>query len=260
MKKNSILAFVFCVCVSLSASLRADTAADAYARGDYQATIELGEQEASAAALVLATRARLARIDLGLVKAVRREAKIAEKMARRAAVLDPKNTEAHVLTAAAIGYRARTMGRFKGFRKGLARKGKKEIMAALAIDNAAPWPHAVHGLWNLEIIRRGGNFGARMTGANSDEGRADCEAAARLSHNDPVIDMQCGVAMLALDEAAMQAPAMAALRRSAAAQRVTLAYDRAMIARAKTLVDIFDREGVDAARAQAVRYLEIGTS
>jgi len=147
MNNIAFLVSTLCFWLVSFAPLMADDAVHAYARGDYQATIALGEQEASAAAFVLAARARLARIDLGLTKKTRQEAKIAEKLARQAAALDPQNVEAHVLTAAAIGYRARTMGRFKGFRKGLAAKGKKEIMAALDIDAGAPWAQAA---WFVE--------------------------------------------------------------------------------------------------------------
>ncbi len=226
----------------------------AYNDGQYRTAIALGEQDGSAEALVLAARAQLAIIDLGQSDNRKADAKAALKNAERAIKLDPGNGQAHLMKVAALGMLARGMSKMKSFRKGMAGKSKKQIEAALVLDPQSAWAKAMQGMWHLEIIRQGGKFGARVTGARAKKGAEACQIALYNPGVDAGIALQCGLGLLRLE--GFENEAKAALEQAQNMPDNDIAFDDAMKARAREVLDIMKNDGIKAARQRAIIYLK----
>ena len=231
----------------------------AYDEGRYDDAVTLGVTDGSAAALVLVARARLAKIDLGLSDNHKADAKAAMRDAEKAMELDPANAEAHLMKVAALGMLARGMSKMKSFRKGMAGKSRKHIEAALELDPDSAWAQAMLGMWHLEIVRRGGKFGARVTGANAKKGAAECAQAMQSERYDAGMGTQCGLALLICTEDFAD-QAKATLQQASLSSQNGVDYDRAMSARARDVLNLWDTQGLDAARAQALAYLKYTAS
>ncbi len=236
-----------------------------YESGQYHQAIELGESEQEADAvsraenLVFAARSRLALIDLGRSENHKRDAKAALTDAEKAMKLDPNNAEAHLMKVAALGILARGMSKMKSFRKGIAGKSRRHIEAAMALDPQSAWARAMLGMWHLEIIRRGGKFGARVTGANAEEGAKDCALAHQSKNFDAGMGTQCGLALL-LSQQDFQAEAVTILRQASQPGVSPIAYNIAMSERAREILDILDHDGLQAAQKRALVYLNYTAS
>ncbi len=231
----------------------------AYEGGEYREAITLGEAEATAEALVLAARSQLALIDLGRSQTRKADAKAALANAEKAMALDPQNAEAHLMKVAALGILARGMSRMKSFRKGIASKSRKHINAALVLDPESAWAQAMLGMWHLEIIRRGGKFGARVTGANVNEGIEACALAMNSKRYDIGMGTQCAMALL-ICPAGLEDEAVAALQQASQFTGSEVAYDSAMKARSQEILELIENEGLDAARQRALVYLSLASS
>jgi len=236
-----------------------------YESGQYHQAIELGESEleengvARAESLVFAARSRLALIDLGRSKNHKTDAKAAMADAEKAMALDPNNAEAHLMKVAALGILARGMSKMKSFRKGIAGKSRKHIETALELDPQSAWARAMLGMWHLETIRRGGKCGARVTGANADEGAKDCALAHQSKNFDAGMGAQCGLALLICKED-FQAEAVTILREASQPGVSPIAYNIAMSERAREILDILDQKGLQAAQERALVYLNYTAS
>ena len=230
-----------------------DDIKQAYNGGDYKSAITLGHQNASAQALVLAARSRLAIVDLGLSDQRKADAKAALKDAETAIDLDPKNAEAYLMKVAALGMLARHMSKLKSFRKGIAPKSRRLLEEAQRLDPQSAWAQAMMGMWHLEVLRRGGAFGARVTGANASKGAKDCAKIQQSTSFDTGMGVQCGLALLHTD--GFEDQAIAILRQTRQADDMGIAYDRAMKKRAAEILDILDTKGLKAARKRALYYL-----
>jgi hypothetical protein len=226
----------------------------AYRAGNYLEAVRLGEADGRADALVLAARARLARIDLGVSDNRKADAKAAILDAEKAMVLDPKNAEAHLMKVAAFGILARGMSKMKSLRKGMAGKSRKHIEAALVLDPSSAWARAMLGMWHLEIVRRGGSFGARMTGANAKDGATACATALKSDNYDTGLGTQCALALLICKQN-YEPAALIALRQASQSDVKGIAYNRAMQGRANEILDLIEDEGMMAARKRATEYL-----
>ncbi len=229
-------------------------ALEAYQRGDYRQAIALGQAEGTARSLVLAARAHLVRVDLGLSAAPRAEIEAALKAAQRAEQLDPGNAEAHLLQASAYGYLGRRIGKWKSFARGLAPKALRQISAAIAIAPRSPWAYAMLGIWHLEIVRRGGAFGARMTGASAEDGARDCAYAAAAAPDDAALLSLCGLALLAVGKPQWQSQARDLLIQARDHGRASAAYDRLLQRRAASVLAVWRQKGLEAARQRAIFY------
>ncbi len=250
--------FLTLIFAGLGGQAGANTAS-AYADGAYHEAIALGEAEATAKSLVLAARAQLALIDLGRSENRKQDARAALANAEKAMALDSQNTEAHLMKVAALGILARGMSKMKSFRKGMASKSRKHIDVAMAIEPESAWAQTMLGMWHLEIIRRGGKFGARVTGANLEEGIEACALAMKSKNYDAGMGTQCGMALLICKEG-LEETAIAALQQVSRSAAKGISYDNAMIARAREILDLIETEGLAAARQRALAYLSFATS
>jgi tetratricopeptide (TPR) repeat protein len=250
--------FTLTLLIALIAAVSAQTQSlsdieRAYNVGEYENAITLGHQNASAQALVLAARSRLAMIDLGQSDQRKTDAKAALKDAEAAIDLDPENAEAYLMKVAALGMLARHMSKLKSFRKGIAPKSRRLLDEAQRLDPQSAWAQAMMGMWHLEILRRGGAFGARVTGASASEGAKDCGKIQQSTTFDIGMGVQCGLALLHTD--GFEDQAVTILRQTYKADDTDIAYDRAMKERAVEILGILDTKGLKAARKRALYYL-----
>ena len=253
---KNMFTLTFLIALVSTAPARTQSLSDierAYKGGEYENAITLGHKNASAQGLVLAARSKLAMIDLGLSTDRKSDAKAALKDAEAAITLDPENPEAYLMKVAALGMLARHMSKLKSFRKGIAPKSRRLLEEALRLDPQSAWAQAMMGMWHLEILRRGGSFGARVTGANAAEGAKDCAQIQQSTGFDIGMGVQCGLALLHTDGFKDQAATI--LRQTSQADDAGIAYDRAMKERAIEILDILDTKGLKAARKRALYYL-----
>lgn len=250
---KTVIAIMVLMGTALASLAHAD-ALDAYRHGDYRQAIVLGQSEATAPALVLVARSYLALVDTSQSRNQKADIKAALTAARAATELDDDNIEAHLLQVAALGFLGRGMGKFKSFRKGLASKSHKQIKQALSLAPGSAWPYAMLGMWHLEIIRRGGAFGARMTGANTKDGAEACAYAVDAAPHDGALAALCGLALLAIGKQNLEAQARACLTRARDTGLAQTAYDMVLQSRAGEILSLWDQHGLDSARRRAVFY------
>ncbi len=226
-----------------------------YRLGEYASAIQEAEAQNTAASLALAAQARLAMVDLGQSTGKKKALKAALKNANAALKLAPDNAHAHLMKAATLGFRSRGRSKFSNYTKGTARKSLKHIKAALALQRESPRAHAILGVWNLEIIRRAGKTGARITGASTEEGLKACQFAIAHAPDDAAIGVQCGLSLLVLKAPKMQAHGLATLQAAANNNSSTTAFERAMRVRAREILAINTDDGIQVAQNRALVYL-----
>jgi hypothetical protein len=79
----------------------------------------------------------------------------------------------------------------------------------LALDPDNAWPHAVLGIWHLEVVRHAGAELARdVYSASKEAGLEHCAAAERLAPGQIVLRFGCTVARLLLDPATYEQEAI----------------------------------------------------
>lgn len=126
--------------------------------------------------------------------------KHAEDLSRRAIDADPKQPEAHIYLAAAMGYESRIIGDIAAQSKGYASEVKRQLDAALASDPNDPWALAALGSWHIEIARSAGAALARwLYGARFSTGRDYYEKAIAAAPDNPVLRYQYALAISAFD-------------------------------------------------------------
>lgn len=175
--------------------------ASAYDRARWAEVIELGEKANTAASLTMAARAACASL---LVHATglgppRKRAEHAVQLAQRALALDPQLVEAHLQYATALGLYSRLIGHVSAARQGIAGKTRNAAERAIALAPEAPWGYAYLGVWHLEVINVAGGIGARLVGANMNEGLRLMDRAVALSPPDPLVFYQIALALAAND-------------------------------------------------------------
>lgn len=253
------LAFLFVLVSSLSpARAGGDTvpnvATQAYEAGRYAEASRLAEEDGTAPALAFAARALIAdaitRPD-GLCTDCLRQA---ETLARRASAIDPRNVEAHLQEAVALGFLGRSMGVFAARRQGLAERVREQLDKALAIDPGNPWAKASLGAWNLEIVTHAGSLLATLLyGAEKSVGLELYRSALRELPEEALLHYQFALALLALDQDGMQTEARQALERvrSVSRQDALTAFTRE---RAAILLDAMKGSRRDELRRQVLKF------
>lgn len=172
----------------------------AYEAGDYADAARIAGDVNSAPALAYAARALIAdaitRPDGFCTDCLRQ----AEALARRASRLDPRNVEACLQEAIAMGFRGRSIGVSAARAEGLAEKVRERLDATRAIDPRNPWAKAALGAWHLEIVTHAGSVLASLLyGASQDEGLALYREALGERPGEAPLQYQFALALLALD-------------------------------------------------------------
>ncbi|MCF6292550.1 MAG: hypothetical protein L3J04_04045 [Robiginitomaculum sp.] len=194
---------------------RLEAAKQSIWRGEYQQAIlslsGLQEYQPS----LLEAEVRLTRYSIGFSNDFDDELDKAQLAALRALALRPKAVQPRYSLIAVIGYRARSKSLFTGLRKRWASKGRKLIDETLLLEPDNPWSHAMSGNWNLEILRRTSKRRARLVGASIQGGLDGCARALKLAPDNTHITAQCGLALLIVDDPALDALGVLALEMAA---------------------------------------------
>lgn len=188
-----------------------------FARGEYLAAAQEAETASGADNLAFAARSLLALCMTGTTEP---DAAIVERASRNAEAalkLDPGHEEGRLQLAIALSLKSRRMDLMAAWNAGYGEKGRKLAEEVLAKDPANFYAHGFLAVWNIEVERRGGGFGAWMMGASRDAARRHYEAAIKLAPDDVGIHWQYARALAALDAKANAAEATRVLARATAA-------------------------------------------
>lgn len=188
-----------------------------FARGEYMAAARDAEQAAGADDLAFAARALLAHCMTGATEPDAATVERAAKDAEAALKIDPGHEEGRLQLAIALSLKSRRMDPMAAWGAGYGEKGRKLAEEVLKSDPSNFYAHGFLAVWNVEVERRGGGFGAWVMGASLDDARAHYQLAAKLAPDDIGIHWQYARALAALDAKAYAAEAEQALARATAA-------------------------------------------
>lgn len=204
-----VLALVF------GGSAQAATPFELYEQGKFDAAVAAGLAANDAAGLAVAARATLAAETMRGARCLDC-IKRAEDYARRAIRNDPRNADAHVFLAVALGREGRLESVFTVLRKGYPTLARHELDAAIAADPRHAQAWAALGGWNIEIVRKGGKAMAKMMyGATPEAGFAAFDKALVLAPGDVGLLYQYALTLSAYDADTYRAKIADALARSA---------------------------------------------
>ena len=219
------------------------TPLDLYVGGRYQAAMDAGAAENTAAGFAVAARA-------ALVVAMMHDTpclaclQLAEGFARKAIACDSKLPEGHIYLAIALGYEARILGPVTAQLKGFGQQAKSELDAALAINPNNAFALAALGGWNIEIVRNGGERMALWVyGASAKEGVRAFHGAFKLMPENVAIRYQYALALSGYDLEGYRRDVEDSLSR-ACAGKPTTAYESFAQTRARELLDVLKKNDI----------------
>ncbi|MES1201598.1 MAG: hypothetical protein ABUS57_09140 [Pseudomonadota bacterium] len=252
--RNAIAALLLGLAVASPA--HAQSAATLYASGEFRAAADRGEQEGGAAGYLIAARALLA-MAISDFRGADAGAWLdrAQNDAEAALASAPNSVQARLQFATALGMKGRRASLEEAINADYARRGRALIDEALNRAPQDPWAHALLGVWNLEVVRRGGVLGSAFMGASARDGIRAFERARALAPNDPVIAFQYGLALLSLHPSRYAGRA-GALFEAAASSAPRDAFEATMRDEARRLSHVLASKGpVAAAATAAAAYL-----
>lgn len=225
----------------------------AYAKGDYDQAVKLGEAAKTAPGYAIAARAVLA-------DAVLRDAPCmpcldkAEKLSRQAVAADPRHAFGQVWLAVSLGYQSRITGKVRARLRDAPGQSKTALDAALAAEPKNAFAVSALGGWNIEIVRGGGSYLARLLyGATEAEGIALFDRAVKLAPDNVAVHYQVALSLLGFDDEKYRSRIAAELRAAIASNPAT-SYEKAMQARAGELLGLIGRGQRDALEAKVRTY------
>jgi hypothetical protein len=120
--------------------------------------------------------------------------------AKEALALDPKEVDAHLQLALALGYLAEMEDPISAHVNGYAKDGKAMLDQALALDPGNQWARALLGIWHLRIVQRAGDTLAQsLYGASRETGIELCSQTTAERRGALALRYGCAVALIELD-------------------------------------------------------------
>lgn len=230
-----------------SPAFAADSVWALYADGRYAEAMKAGEASHNGADLALAARAALADATLrdtpcmGCLKH-------AEADARLAIAADPALSDPQVWLAASLGYQSRITGVMRARWNNVPAQAKAALDAAVRDDPKNPFAVSALGGWNIEVVRGGGGYLARLLyGASEAEGLALYDQAVKLAPGNVAVRYQIALSLAGYNLDRYRARVAAELDAAIRATPQT-AYEKAIQARAIALSSLLkkdDRIGMD---------------
>lgn len=208
-----------------------------FARGEYMDAAREAEAAAGADDLAFAARALLAYC---MTRQEQPDAAIVErawKDAEAALKIEPGHEEGQLQLAIALSLKSRGMDVMAAWNAGYGEKGRKLAEAVLKADPSNYYAYGFLAVWNIEVERRGGGFGAWVMGASLDKARTNYQAAIRLAPDDVGIHWQYARALAALDAKTHASEIAQALDRALAAS-ASDHVEQVMQTRAAELADV----------------------
>jgi len=229
--------------IMLAALAGSATRADPLARyraGDYELAVAEGTKANTAFGYAVAARAVLAE---GMMRSPCLECLTrAADLARRSIAIDPKQADAHVFLAVAIGYQARIVGTLRARLNSYPEEAKRQIDAALQSDPRNALALAALGGWNIQIVRDGGAILARwLYGATLAEGFKAFAAAFDAAPGNVTLRYQFALSLGGFDAKTYRSQVRDALSRAANGRPQT-AYEKFAQARANELLDALNKD------------------
>lgn len=125
--------------------------------------------------------------------------KAPETFARRALALDPDHIEAKIQLAITLSLYARPLSTRKALETGHGNAARDLAKSALKSDPDNPYAHGFLAIWNIEVVRRGGSFGAGVMGASVNNARRHYAKAVTTMPYDASLHWQYARALAALN-------------------------------------------------------------
>ncbi|MDP3494846.1 MAG: hypothetical protein Q8R82_17175 [Hyphomonadaceae bacterium] len=208
-----------------------------FARGEYMAAASEAEAAASADDLAFAARSLLAYCMTGTQEPDAAIIERASRDAEAALKIKPDHEEGQLQLAIALSLKSRRMDAMTAWNAGYGEKGRKLAEKVLKADPSNYYAYGFLAVWNVEVERRGGGFGAWVMGASLDKARSNYQAATRLAPDDVGIHWQYARALAALDAKAYAAEVNLALNRALSAT-ANDHVERVMQTRAAVLANV----------------------
>ncbi len=171
---------------------------DLFAVGAYGRAAELAAARPDADALALAAQAVAAQAILDGDSDGDQAARV-RALAQEALRRDPDHVEARLQLAVGLWLEGREASALQSLWRDLPGRGHALLETVLDDTPDHAWAHALMGAWHLEVLRRGGDRGARMYGADLQTGVSHFYRALRMDPDNAAIALQCAVSFLALD-------------------------------------------------------------
>jgi hypothetical protein len=131
--------------------------------------------------------------------------------ARAALAIDPDHLPAHLRLALALGYLAEG-DPINAHLNGSAYEARALLDRALALAPGSAWAHGTLGVWHLRVAKHAGPMLAEsLYGASVEQGRAQCDEAARLAPEILAVRFGCALALLEADPARYRQEALETL-------------------------------------------------
>ena len=124
----------------------------------------------------------------------------AAALAREAIGLDPRNADAHLELAHAMGRFAQTLGAMQAMRGGYARRVRDAIQDALALDPDMMAAHLSLAAWHAEASTRGGFMASALYGASRARALEHYERALELAPDEKIVLVEYAYGLLLLDD------------------------------------------------------------
>ncbi len=172
----------------------------AFSQGRYEEIIALAESEPNADNLAFAARSLLAKAMSSADQTPPPSlAQLAEDYARRALSVDAHHVEARLQLAIALSLQARPMSAREAMRAGYGTQARDLVETVLSDTPDNAYAHGYMAVWNIEVVRRGGRFGAAMLGASVRKARAHYTKAIAVDASDASTHWQYARALTALN-------------------------------------------------------------
>ena len=191
-----------------------DAARTAYAEGRFADASRIAERLGNSEGYALAARALV--VHARYVAGEGEKEALFERavgLARKAVASDPRNANAHLQLARAIGRLAQAVGSFEAANQDFAGQIREATETALRIDPGLAAAYLSLGRWHAGIVGSAGSFVARLTfGARERDALAAFERALRLAPGRKAVPFQYALGLLALDEDEYREKARALLK------------------------------------------------
>ncbi|HVV27552.1 MAG TPA: hypothetical protein VHC40_06250 [Rhizomicrobium sp.] len=249
MPKAALLALVLLA----SPATAADDIFGLYAAGDYEQAARAGEAAHTAPGLAIAARAVLADEvlrDQPCMPCLKR----AETLARQAIAIDPHHAFAQVWLAVALGYQARLTGTVRARLADAPGQSQRALEAAVHDEPRNAYAVSALGGWNIEVVRGGGHYLARLLyGATEEKALTLFDQAVGLAPANVAVRYQIALSLAGYDADRFRGRIAAELRASLAARPAT-AYEQRIQDRANELLGLLNRGPRDAFENRVRKY------
>ncbi|HWU55485.1 MAG TPA: hypothetical protein VN175_08280 [Rhizomicrobium sp.] len=250
MKVALVLAMLL---VPLSARAATDEVFAAYARGDYEQAVRMGEASRTAPGFATAARAVLADAvlrDTPCLPCLER----AEKLARQAVAADPHHAFGQVWLSVAMGYQARIIGAVKARLKDMPAQSHAALETAVADDPANAFAVSALGGWHIEVVRGGGATLARLFyGARESEAIALFDRAVRLAPGNVAVRYQIALSLAGFNTGKYRDRIVSELK-AAISDTPETAYEKKIQTRATDLLTLLNQGDNDVFDLRVRKY------